>query len=273
MATSNTTDIQALLHNDKLDEAIAAMNIEVKTNPTDIDKRAVLAELLCIAGNLERADVILNAISDIDPGAAVGVAMFRQLVRAEQARQQFYSEGRLPEFHTKPDAVMELELRAAVAVREGSLQEANALLAERETVRSPTPGTADDTAFDDFRDLDDLSAAHLEVLTTTGKYFWIPTSSIASIEFRKPEKRRDLMWRRAHLSINDGPDGEVFVPAIYYSKESSPGHRLGHLTDFDGSEGGASFGKGLREFLLGEQSRTILELSRIQFPNNLPNNA
>ena len=266
MAT--TTDIQALLHSDQLDEAIAAMNVEVKNNATSVDKRALLAELLCIAGNLERADVILNAISDIDPGAAVGVAMFRQLVRAEQARQQFYTEGRVPEFHTKPDAVMELELRAAVAVREGSLQEANALLAERETVRTPMPGIADGTAFDDFRDLDDLSAAHIEVLTTTGKYFWIPTSSIAFIEFRKPEKRRDLLWRRAHLSVNDGPDGEVFVPAIYYTKDASAGHRLGHVTDFDGSEGSASFGKGLREFLLGDQAKTILELNKIQFPNN-----
>lgn len=267
MATS--TDIQALLHSDKLDEAIAAMNVEVKNNATSIDKRALLAELLCIAGNLERADVILNAISDIDPGAAVGVAMYRQLVRAEQARQQFYTEGRLPEFHAKPDAVMELELRAAVAVRDGSLQEASALLAERETVRTPTPGIADETPFDDFRDLDDLSAAHVEVLTTTGKYFWIPTSSISTIEFRKPEKRRDLLWRRAYLSINEGPDGEVFVPAIYCSKDATPGHRLGHMTDFDGGEGGARFGKGLREFLLGDQSRTILELGKIQFPNNV----
>jgi len=28
--------------------------------------------------------------------------------------------------------------------------------------------------------LDDLSAAHVEVLTTTGKYFWIPTSSMST---------------------------------------------------------------------------------------------
>lgn len=266
MAT--TTDVQELLYSDQLDEAIAAMNVEVKNDATSVDKRALLAELLCFAGNLDRADVILNAISDIDPGAAIGVAMFRQLVRAEQARQQFYNEGRLPEFHTKPDAVLELELRAAVAVREGSLAEAGALLAEREAVRTPLAGIADSVPFDDFRDLDDLNAAHIEVLTTTGKYFWIPTASIASIEFRKPDKRRDLLWRRANLSVNEGPDGEVFVPAIYYSKNASPGHRLGHLTDFAGEAGGAMLGKGLREFALGDQARTILELTKIQFPSN-----
>ena len=264
----NTTSIQTLLNEAKLDEAIAAMNVEVKNNATSIDKRAVLAELLCFAGNLERADVILNAISDIDPGAAVGVSMFRQLIRAEQARQQFYMDGRLPEFHTKPDGAMALELRAAVALREGSYDDAKTLLAEREGLRQPVPGISDGNAFEDFRDLDDLNAAHLEVLTSTGKYFWIPTSSIAVIEFRKPERRRDLLWRRAFLSITDGPDGEVFIPSIYYTKDPSPAHRLGHMTDYDSQEGGPAFGKGLREFLLGEQVRSILELGRIEFPSS-----
>src|ERR1700722_7935353 len=104
-------DLQALLRAEKLDEAIEHLNAEVKKNPTAIDRRAQLAELLCVAGNLDRADTVLNAITDIDPGAMVGVALFRQLVRCEQARQQFYAEGRLPEFVAKPDALLELELR------------------------------------------------------------------------------------------------------------------------------------------------------------------
>jgi len=260
--------LQPLLNDARLDDAIALMNAEVKKDATSIDKRAVLAELLCFAGNLERADVILNAISDIDPGAAVGVSMFRQLIRGEQARQQFYNDGRLPEFHTKPEGAMELELRAAVALREGATEEATTLLAERESVRQPVPVFADGVAFPDFRDLDDLNAAHLEVLTTTGKYFWFPASSISTIEFRKPERRRDLLWRRAHLSITDGPDGEVFIPAVYYSRDASVAHRLGHMTDYDQQDGGPAFGKGLREFLLGGEVRSILELSRIEFPGS-----
>src|SRR5262249_20185285 len=120
----------------------------------------------------------------------------------------------------------------------------------------------------DFRDLDDLSAAHVEVLTTTGKYFWIPTSSIASIEFRKPERRRDLLWRRGYPSINDRPHGETVMPALYFSPGAPPAPRLRHVTDYDGSEGGPAFGKGLREFLLGDEAKTILQLGKIEFPQN-----
>jgi type VI secretion system protein ImpE len=258
-----TGNIQQLLRCAQLDDAITVLNAEIRSNPTSVDRRALLAELLCIGGNLERADIILNSIDDVNTGITTGVTQFRQLVRAEQARQQFYAEGRIPEFLAKPDAVLELELRAAIAVREGELDDAVTLLTAREAARLPVAGVADGIAFDDFRDLDDLSAAHLEVLTATGKYFWIPVSSVTEILFREPASRRDLFWRQAHLCIADGSEAEVFIPAIYTAKDNSAAHRLGHLTEFDGER--ATFGKGLRSFLLGDTSRTILELRRITF--------
>ena len=82
----------------KLNDAIAAALEDVKKAPTDTGKRGFLAELLCFAGDLERADKQLDALGHQDPQVMVGVSLFRQLIRAEQARQQFYTEGRLPEF-------------------------------------------------------------------------------------------------------------------------------------------------------------------------------
>jgi type VI secretion system protein ImpE len=261
-------DMQTLLRNDKLDEAIEQLNGEVRKNPTAIDRRAQLAELLCVTGNLERADTVLNAIADIDPGAMIGVALFRQLVRAAQARQQFFSDGRLPEFVVKPNALIELELRAAIAAREGASDDLARLVAEREEIRTPLAGSADGEGFDDFRDLDDLTAAHLEVFTSTGKYFWIPLADIESIELRKPESLRDLLWRRALVSVADGPDGEVFLPTIYPAVLQSAAQRLGHVTDFESAAERVSVGKGLRTFLVGDESKSIRELARVAFTRN-----
>src|SRR5690348_15435348 len=81
-----------------LNDAVTAALEEVKKAPADTGKRGFLAELLCFTGDLERADKQLDALGHQDPKVMVGVALFRQLIRAEQARQQFYSEGRLPEF-------------------------------------------------------------------------------------------------------------------------------------------------------------------------------
>ena len=261
------TAVQNHLRAGELDQAIALMNKEVREHPADIDRRGILAELLCISGNLDRADAILDSISTLNPKAGVGVALFRQIIRAEQARQQFRQEGRLPEFVKRPTGAMELELRAAIALREGAETEATSLLAEAETVRPQVPGVADGKPFDDFRDLDDLSAAHLEVLTATGKYYWIPVAEVKSLEFRKAERRRDFIWRRASLSVSDGPEGEVFIPSVYPSgKDSAATHfRLGYETDFVGKENGPKFGVGLRTFLIGDNAVTILELNKLEF--------
>jgi len=260
-----TDEVERLLLDGQLDAAITLLNGEVRGRPMATEPRARLAELLSIAGNLERADVVLDAISTIDPGAAVGVALFRQLVRAEQARQQFFTEGRLPELVAKPDTVTELELRAAIALREGNTAEASARLLEREAARAPVAGLADGVPFDDFRDLDDLSAGHLEVLTPNGKYFWIPVASVTSIEFRKPERRRDLLWRRAHIQVTGGPEGEVYLPSTYFSPEATAHQRLGHQTDYVQEGNGAVLGRGLREYLVGNQTQTILELRKLEF--------
>jgi len=261
------TAVQDHLRAGELDQAIALMNAEVRQHPADIDRRGILAELLCISGNLERADAILDSIATLDPKSAVGVALFRQIVRAEQARQQFLQEGRLPEFVKRPTGAMELELRASIALREGADTEAAALLAEAEAVRPEVAGSANGSRFDDFRDLDDLSAAHLEVLTATGKYYWIALADVKSLEFRKAERRRDFIWRRASLSVADGPEGEIFIPSVYPSgKDGVASHfRLGYETDFVGKEGGPKFGVGLRTFLVGDNAVTILELDRLEF--------
>lgn len=87
----------------RLDEAIAAATDQVKHKPNDAGSRGFLAELQCFAGQLDKADRQLDVLSEQDPETAVGIAMFRQLIRAEQARQQFFSDGRLPEFLDQPD--------------------------------------------------------------------------------------------------------------------------------------------------------------------------
>jgi type VI secretion system protein ImpE len=260
-------DISPLLDDARLDEAITTMNDAVRARPTDVDSRAGLVELLCYAGNLDRADRLLDAISSLDPSTAIGVALFRQLVRAEQARVQFYQEGRVPEFLSKPDRLAELEMRAAVMMRSGDAKGAAAVIEERDSLREPVAGSLDGASFDDFRDLDDICASHLEVLTATGKYFWVPFTSVTAVEFRPPERRRDLLWRRANLCVTEGPDGEVYLPSIYWAQTQQPAHRLGHQTDFSGGEGEPMLGLGLRTFLVGDDAKTIMELGALKFAN------
>jgi len=83
----------------------------VRKNPADLGSRVLLAELLVFSGNFERADTILDAAARIDPTVTVGIAEFRQLIRAALARRQSSREGRLPEFLGEPTPALRSALR------------------------------------------------------------------------------------------------------------------------------------------------------------------
>lgn len=248
-----------------LTEAIAAAVEEVKKAPTDTDKRSFLAELLCIAGDLERADAQLDAVGRMTTAASPGLPLMRQLVRAERARAEFHSAGRLPEMLAKPGASQELALRASIALREGRLGEAQQLLEQAEEARVKPRGVCNGKPFDDLRDCDDLTAGVLEVLTSTGKYYWVPLEKVASLEFEKPERPIDLLWRPAALNVQGGPEGRVFVAAIYGSHglPADDAARLGRRTDWIGGDGQPVRGVGLRTLLVGEDALTLLEIESL----------
>lgn len=251
----------------KLSEAIEAALNAVKKSPTDTDLRGQLCELLCFAGDLERADKQLETIGQQDPKAQVGVSMMRQLVRAETARQQFFSDGRVPEFLSDPSDALKLHLEASICAREGALADAAAKLVEAEEKRPKVSGTCDGQKFDDFRDLDDLCASYFEVLTSNGKYYWIPIERVKEMEFRPPERPKDLLWRRVNMNVIDGPEGEVFIPVVYAATREHGDEqlKLARGTDWLQNDGEPVRGLGQRTFLVGEEDKPIMQIKEVTF--------
>jgi type VI secretion system protein ImpE len=252
----------------RLADAVAAANAGVRAAPTDLGNRILLAELLAFQGNAERADVVLDAASALDPGASVAVAEFRQLLRAEVARRQLFRDGRVPEFLGEPTEAQRLALAALVASRGGDGAEAARLSAEAEAARPRVAGRHGGHVFEDMRDADDLLASSFEVLTTTGKYFWIPLERVASVQFHPPKRPRDLLWRRASMSVHAGPDGDVYIPAIYAAAEGAEVDDqllLGRATDWVGPDIGPVRGLGQRTFLVGEEAPGIMQLDTLEF--------
>ncbi|HME25582.1 MAG TPA: type VI secretion system accessory protein TagJ [Acetobacteraceae bacterium] len=250
----------------RLDDAVAAAQAALRKAPTDLNARVLLGELLAFAGNLERADVVLDAASTIDPSTAMVVAEFRQLIRADMARRQLFRDGRVPEFLADPTETQRLQLAALVALRAGDLAEASRQAEAAEAARPHAPGKRGDAAFDDLRDADDLLAGSFEVLTTTGKYFWIPTERVETLEFHPPKRPRDLLWRRASMSVASGPDGEVYLPVVYAADDPvTDALRLGRETDWRQPEGGPVRGVGQRMFIVGEDAVPMMELGNFRF--------
>ncbi|MDD2877811.1 MAG: type VI secretion system accessory protein TagJ [Acidiphilium sp.] len=263
---SEQTTAGAAFRAGHLDEAVAAATAAVKAKPTDVASRILLVEMLVFAGNLERADVLLDAAGQLDPGAALVVAEFRQLLRGEMARRQLYRDGRVPEFLGEPGAVEQALLASLVARREGDATAARVAAEAAEAARTPRPGAADGIAFADFRDASDSTSGIFEVLTTTGKYFWVPISRVTEITFHKPTRPRDLIWRRASLAVEAGPDGDVYIPVTYASDDATlrAEYRLGRATDWQDRDGVVT-GIGQREFLMGDEAVPIMDLGALVF--------
>jgi type VI secretion system protein ImpE len=257
-------DPKQLLAAGKLAEAIEALVAVVKKKPTEAEPRGLLCELLVLAGELERADKQLDLIAHQQPEAAVWVSLMRQLIRAEVQRGQFFAEGRVPEFLGEPGPVEKLCLEASIHLREGADAQARELLEKAESERAPLAVTVNGTPCDDFRDLDDLTAAVFEVLTSTGKYYWVPQSRVVSATFAPPERPIDLCWRRVHMEVEDGPDGEVYVPVTYCrpGAELTDALRLGRATEWVGD--GPVRGVGQREFLAGDAGLPVMDLREIR---------
>ena len=208
----------------------------------------------------------LDALGQQDPQVTLAILQFRHLIRAEKARQQFFAEGRLPEFIGEPAPHIRALLDASICLREGASGEAEKLLAQAEESRPHPRGNSDEQSFDDLRDADDLTSAFLEVLTSNGKYYWVPWEQIEAISLFPAERPRDLVWRRLQLSVASGPDGEVFTPVIYAGSTSDSDARLklGRVTDWR-EHNGVTRGVGQKTFLIGDEARTIMELKEITF--------
>lgn len=244
--------------------AVTAATQAVKSNPSDVGARSLLAQLLCFSGEYERADTHFETAITQSPKAAL-LMLLRQLVRAAVSRQEVFEKGRLPDFVAPPNRSLEESLRAVTCLREGDTAGAAAAVAAAEEARVHPKGTANGQPFEDFRDLDDRLSPVVEVLTSAGKYLWLSPDQIATLTFKTPSAPWELLWRPAEISVRNGPDGEVYLPCLYpgSSMTSDNALRLGRATDW--SDGPLVLGLGARMFLVGDDARTLDDLQELTF--------
>ncbi len=259
----------------RLDEAIELSLALVKKKPADSALRFQLAELSCIAGDLERADRQLDTIANQDAKAVLSASLFRQLVRAEMSRRECFLEGRVPEFIGTPTRQAERHLRALAALRADDPGDASAILSDTQDdpAEASSGWIVNEQPVETIRDLDDLLAPVLEVHTSTGKYFWINWNQIISMIVHPPKRSIDLLWRQATLTIENGPDGEVYLPAIYIDPmgvdlsggtSSGSDFRLGRSTDWIQVSDSLYRGRGQKTLLIGEDDLPLMELQTIE---------
>ena len=224
-----------LLRAGQLDEAIESLGVELRGNPADTQRRTFLFELLCFAGEHDRAEKQLDVLTGGSREAQLGALLYHGALYAERTRQQMFQN------HTYPAA--------------------NAAL--------PAPsGTLNGRPFQSLVDADPRIGARLEMFAA-GQYLWVPFEHLATVRMCTPKRLRDLLW--APAVVRAGPGfrglelGEVLVPAVAPLSWQHPDAavRLGRLSEWIALEDSTEAPVGQKLLLVDGAEFPILELREL----------
>src|SRR5271169_6295141 len=87
---------QELFQAGKLDEAVQALGAELRENPADAKRRTFLFELLCFAGEYQRAEKQLDVLASDGRAAEMGALLYHAALHAERIRQTIFEKKDYP---------------------------------------------------------------------------------------------------------------------------------------------------------------------------------
>ena len=134
-------DAKQLFQAGQLSAAIEAVTREVKAQPSDPQRRTFLFELLCFAGDFDRAQKQLDVISHQNSQAEWAASVYANLLEAERTRRRVYAQGTAPEFLLDPPEHVRLHVDALQRLAAGKPGEAIERLARVRAIRFDKTGT------------------------------------------------------------------------------------------------------------------------------------
>jgi len=250
----------------KLSAALEELNQEVRAHPIDFRLRTFLFELLCFAGDYQRAELQLDVIAQQNTNIELGAQIYRNALAAERLRIAVATQDSLPTFLLEPPAFAALHVAALHRLREGKSAEARVLLTEAAEVQPLVSGKVDGAPFSDFSDGDAVLSPFLEVIIRE-RYVWVPFIQVKRFTVAAPKRLRDLLWVPGTLETLNGPAGEVFFPVLYggSSGNESEQVKLGRMTVWKDAGEGLQRGMGQRMFFVDDGEKSILEIREVDF--------
>lgn len=196
---------EELVRTGKLADAIQALTLELRDYPDDRRRRTFLFELLCFAGQYDRAEKHLKVLAQASQDSEMGGLLYRSALAAERERQAFFESHQYLTTDSDPNP--------------------------------SRSGTLNGRAFRSIEDLDPRIGPRLEIFVA-GEYVWLPFEHIGSIRMQPPKFLRDTLW--ASAIVQTGPTfqgqefGEVLIPVLSPAswKHDSDEVKFGRVTDW-----------------------------------------
>ena len=272
---------EQLLKNGDVNQALTELFAQVRAQPSDPRHRIFLFQLLCVAGQWDRALTQLNVAQEMDPASGIMGKAYQEILHCEAIRRSVFRGERTPLVFGDPQPWLAQLLEALRLDGQGQREAANALRRQAfedapatsgtiEVVHRDVPPGSDPTiessAFEWLADGDSRLGPVIEFMIN-GRYYWAPQHHIAEIVVEAPTDLRDLVWVPAHFRWANSGEVVGVIPSRYVGSESSEDGALQLARATTWQEMGDEMYQGLGQRVLmsdaGEYG--LLDVRRITF--------
>jgi type VI secretion system protein ImpE len=256
---------EELIKNGRLQEALPALQSEIRARPEDQRLRVFLFQIECALGRLDKALNQLQVISSLNAETMLLAQVFQRVIACELLRREVFAGKHTPIIFGQPMEWLGQLVQANELSARGEYAAAAALRDQAFEAAPATPGSLNGTAFEWIADSDSRLGPVLEAIVD-GKYYWVPFCRIKKIELPKPNDLRDLVWTPAQFVWSNGGAVSGHIPCRYPGTEETQNDalRLGRKTDWVEKTGGYSLGLGQRVLATEASEHPLLECRTIE---------
>lgn len=258
-------DAEELLKRGDLDQALDALQSQIRANPADAALRVFLFQLLSVMGSWDRALNQLNVVGELDASALPMVQTYREILRCEVLREAVFAGQRQPLVFGDPERWIALALETLKLVENGSYTEAAELREQAYEGATAVSGKVNGDPFEWIADADSRIGPFLETIVNGG-YYWIPFHRIARVELSSPEDLRDLVWVAASFTWANGGEAVGFVPTRYpgNTDTTEPECLLSRRTEWSELDADTYVGRGQRVLTTDAGDYSLLEITTLE---------
>ena len=255
---------EELLQAGQLGEALAALEAEVRADPTNAKLRVFLFQLLSVLGDWERALTQLNVAAELDSMNLLMAQVCRAALNCEALRAEIFAGKRSPLVFGEPDEWIGLLVQANQMTAEGKYEASQKLRERAFDAATAIPGSINSQRFQWISDADSRLGPVLEAIFD-GKYYWVPFTAIKRIQIDPPTDLRDAVWIPAHFTWVNGGETAGLIPTRYPDSEASEDNaiRLARKTEWVEQPGNLYLGLGQRMFATDKDEFPLLQIRQI----------
>ncbi len=260
---------EELLRAGQLQEALVALEGQVRSDPADAKLRVFLFQLLAVMGDWERALSQLNVAAELDALNLLMAQVCRAALNCEALRAEVFSGKRSPLIFGEPEEWIGWLVQANQMIAEGKYQGAQKLRERAFEAAPAIAGSIDNNQFEWIADADSRLGPVLEAIVD-GKYYWVPFTAIKQIRIEPPTDLRDMVWSPAQFTWANSGEAAGFIPTRYPGSESSEDNaiQLARKTEWKEHPGDTYLGLGQRVFATDKDEFSLMQVRQVDLEHS-----